>query len=102
MREEPRGKASAQESPEKKREKLTDKLTFLGVFQTYRPSASKLTICTQLRNDSRSLTVFLAGDLLLATTYFFILMNILVFGLQTPLGKPPTKSCRNRSVLTPG
>uniref|UniRef100_A0A1I7WZJ5 Inner membrane protein YhjD n=1 Tax=Heterorhabditis bacteriophora TaxID=37862 RepID=A0A1I7WZJ5_HETBA len=44
MREEPRGKASAQESPEKKREKLTDKLTFLGVFQTYRPSASKLTI----------------------------------------------------------
>uniref|UniRef100_A0A1I7XB33 Transmembrane protein n=1 Tax=Heterorhabditis bacteriophora TaxID=37862 RepID=A0A1I7XB33_HETBA len=35
--------ASAQRSPEKSKGKLTSKLTFLGVFQTYRPTASKRT-----------------------------------------------------------
>uniref|UniRef100_A0A1I7WGY8 ANK_REP_REGION domain-containing protein n=1 Tax=Heterorhabditis bacteriophora TaxID=37862 RepID=A0A1I7WGY8_HETBA len=35
--------ASAQETPEKSKGKLTNKLTFLGVFRAYRPSALKLT-----------------------------------------------------------
>uniref|UniRef100_A0A1I7X7K1 AGC-kinase C-terminal domain-containing protein n=1 Tax=Heterorhabditis bacteriophora TaxID=37862 RepID=A0A1I7X7K1_HETBA len=54
MGEEPRGKclgslehwdkAPALESPEKPKRKPTNKLTFLGVFQTYHPSTSKLTV----------------------------------------------------------
>uniref|UniRef100_A0A1I7W7I0 Transmembrane protein n=1 Tax=Heterorhabditis bacteriophora TaxID=37862 RepID=A0A1I7W7I0_HETBA len=37
------GKAPPQKRPEEYREKLTNKLSWLGVLYTYRPSASKLT-----------------------------------------------------------
>uniref|UniRef100_A0A1I7X034 Uncharacterized protein n=1 Tax=Heterorhabditis bacteriophora TaxID=37862 RepID=A0A1I7X034_HETBA len=40
--------ASARETPEKTRGKLTSKLTILGVFQTYRPSPWKLTAASNV------------------------------------------------------